>query len=76
MAKPCPICGAKPSKRDNPFCSPHCASVDLGRWFSGQYVVPSTEIPDSDEIERHEDGEGGDDEKESAQVMPFPRREK
>ncbi|HYB05232.1 MAG TPA: DNA gyrase inhibitor YacG [Methyloceanibacter sp.] len=23
-----------------PFCSKACADVDLGRWFSGRYVVP------------------------------------
>ena len=22
-----------------PFCSPRCRSVDLGRWFRGQYVI-------------------------------------
>ena len=37
----CPICG-KPAedKRLRPFCSARCASVDLGRWFTGAYRVP------------------------------------
>ena len=47
---PCPICGQPAQARYRPFCSRRCADVDLGRWFSGQYRVPSTEIaPDTDE---------------------------
>ncbi|MCZ6523999.1 MAG: DNA gyrase inhibitor YacG [Alphaproteobacteria bacterium] len=26
-----------------PFCSLHCADVDLVRWFDGGYVVPGHE---------------------------------
>ena len=26
--------------RLRPFCSPRCADVDLGRWFSGDYAIP------------------------------------
>lgn len=41
MTKPCPVCG-KPveTPRYGPFCSPRCADVDLGRWFSGAYTIP------------------------------------
>jgi endogenous inhibitor of DNA gyrase (YacG/DUF329 family) len=41
MTKPCPICG-KPAEmpRYRPFCSPRCADVDLGRWFSDAYAIP------------------------------------
>ncbi|WP_183480981.1 DNA gyrase inhibitor YacG [Komagataeibacter kakiaceti] len=47
---PCPICGQPAQTRYRPFCSRRCADVDLGRWFSGQYRVPSAEIsPDTDE---------------------------
>jgi endogenous inhibitor of DNA gyrase (YacG/DUF329 family) len=43
--KPCPECG-KPSTRENyPFCSPRCKAVDLNRWLSGAYVIPSEEEP-------------------------------
>ena len=40
----CPICG-KPSApgRVHPFCSPRCAEVDLGRWFTGSYALPASE---------------------------------
>ena len=39
----CPICG-KPSApgRLHPFCSPRCAQVDLGRWFTGVYALPAS----------------------------------
>ncbi len=40
----CPTCRtpAKPREENPafPFCSPRCRAVDLGRWFSGGYVVP------------------------------------
>ena len=42
---PCPNCG-KPSRRQAyPFCSARCADVDLNRWFSGTYAIPSAEPP-------------------------------
>ena len=45
---PCPICG-KPAAtpRLRPFCSPRCAEVDLGRWFTGAYAVP-VDAPEED----------------------------
>jgi endogenous inhibitor of DNA gyrase (YacG/DUF329 family) len=45
----CPICG-KPSVADvQPFCTRRCADVDLGRWLTGQYRVPSApDDPDED----------------------------
>ncbi len=38
----CPICKA-PTPRsapDFPFCSERCRLLDLGKWASGQYVIP------------------------------------
>lgn len=50
----CPICG-KPTKHAvRPFCSPHCADIDLGRWVSGAYVIAGGHA-DADE-------DGGDSE--------------
>lgn len=50
MAKPararCPTCGAARSERFRPFCSKRCAEIDLGRWFSGGYAIPTEEEPD------------------------------
>ena len=51
MAEACPICGRKPDPKTRPFCSPRCADVDLGRWFTGQYRVPA----------RPEEEEAGDE---------------
>jgi endogenous inhibitor of DNA gyrase (YacG/DUF329 family) len=31
-----------------PFCSRRCADVDLNRWLSGVYVVPTEEAEDED----------------------------
>ncbi len=42
-AAKCPICGKPAQAKHRPFCSTRCADVDLQRWLSGRYVVPSTE---------------------------------
>ncbi|TLU73541.1 DNA gyrase inhibitor YacG [Lichenicoccus roseus] len=47
----CPICGRPTSASTRPFCSRRCAEVDLGRWFSGTYRVPSTRLEPEDEDE-------------------------
>ncbi len=49
--KPCPICKKASEAAHAPFCSVRCADVDLGRWFSGRYAIPS----------RPEEDEAGDD---------------
>jgi hypothetical protein len=39
----CPICG-RPAEADaRPFCSRRCADLDLQRWLSGRYAIPSVE---------------------------------
>ncbi len=53
MTKPprplrCPICG-KPRAPAQRFCSDRCATIDLGRWLSGDYAIPAEEEPESDE---------------------------
>ena len=48
----CPICGRKTDPSDpaeakyRPFCSRRCADVDLGKWLTGSYVVPGSEVED------------------------------
>lgn len=39
----CPICKKPVSNTDPdfPFCSERCRLIDLGKWASGAYVVPS-----------------------------------
>jgi endogenous inhibitor of DNA gyrase (YacG/DUF329 family) len=40
----CPICGKPRSERYRPFCSKHCADIDLGRWLDGRYAVPGEPV--------------------------------
>ncbi len=48
QTKPCPICGKPQVERFRPFCSRRCADVDLYRWLSGAYAVPSVEDEESE----------------------------
>ncbi|KQP28801.1 DNA gyrase inhibitor [Methylobacterium sp. Leaf102] len=44
----CPIC-RKPAKPEfRPFCSTRCADVDLGRWLTDRYAIPTAEDEDED----------------------------
>jgi endogenous inhibitor of DNA gyrase (YacG/DUF329 family) len=43
----CPICGRPTETQYRPFCSRRCADVDLSRWLSGAYAIPTR--PDDDE---------------------------
>ena len=47
----CPICGRETARSFRPFCSRRCADIDLGRWMTGAYAVPS-EDPDDEEAAR------------------------
>lgn len=43
----CPICNTRPpDPKFRPFCSKHCADVDLQRWFTGRYAIPGVEGED------------------------------
>ena len=44
----CPICGKSAAEANRPFCSRRCANVDLQRWLSGAYAIPSDDEPDGD----------------------------
>jgi len=44
----CPICKEDTVQAYRPFCSRRCSDIDLGRWFSGAYAVPSTDEQDAD----------------------------
>ena len=44
----CPIC-RKPAKPEfRPFCSTRCADIDLGRWLTDRYAIPTAEDEDED----------------------------
>ncbi|MBF9031125.1 DNA gyrase inhibitor YacG [Rhodobacterales bacterium HKCCE3408] len=45
----CPICNRPTRTEYRPFCSRRCADVDLGRWLTGAYAVPSTDPEDLEE---------------------------
>lgn len=45
-ARRCPICGKPAAARHQPFCSPRCANIDLGRWLKGGYRVETDEPAD------------------------------
>jgi endogenous inhibitor of DNA gyrase (YacG/DUF329 family) len=49
----CPICGQPGNLEQHPFCSRRCADIDLGRWLTGQYVVPG---PSLEEVQDKQDG--------------------
>lgn len=59
----CPICQKPADEKYRPFCSKHCADVDLARWFKGSYAVPSTDPEDIEKaIDALERGETDGDE--------------
>lgn len=39
----CPICQQDTQQRWRPFCSKRCADIDLGRWMTEGYRVPTEE---------------------------------
>ena len=48
-AEPCPIC-RKPALADfQPFCSARCADIDLGRWLTDRYAIPTPDEDDEDD---------------------------
>lgn len=42
----CPICSKKVEPTFRPFCSKRCADLDLAKWFSGSYAIPSDDPED------------------------------
>ncbi|MCC7049649.1 MAG: DNA gyrase inhibitor YacG [Alphaproteobacteria bacterium] len=45
----CPICRRPAVLRFRPFCSKHCADIDLARWVGGEYRIPVDDKPDSEQ---------------------------
>lgn len=49
MSGICAVCKKKPAlKAYKPFCSKRCADIDLNRWFTGGYAIPTEEGLPSD----------------------------
>lgn len=47
----CPMCHKQTQQAFRPFCSKRCADADLGKWFSGDYAIPSNGPDDIDAVE-------------------------
>ncbi len=46
----CPICAAETDPKYRPFCSRRCADVDLAKWLTGSYAIPSGDPDDLDAL--------------------------
>lgn len=44
----CPVCHRPADPVMRPFCSKRCADIDLHRWMTGTYAVPSERIVDDE----------------------------
>ena len=46
----CPICRRPAAPRAEnkafPFCSGRCKQIDLAKWLTGEYRIPTNELPD------------------------------
>jgi uncharacterized protein len=48
LAARCPHCKKLSVPAFRPFCSKHCADIDLSRWLNGVYAIPVVEDDDED----------------------------
>jgi len=46
----CPICQKVADAKYRPFCSKRCADIDLGKWMTGSYALPSEEPVDPEDL--------------------------
>jgi endogenous inhibitor of DNA gyrase (YacG/DUF329 family) len=49
---PCPICEKETDPKVRPFCSKRCADVDLAKWLTGSYAIPSNDPEDFDTLDQ------------------------
>ena len=47
----CPLCQQLAEAPHTPFCSPRCAQLDLGKWLTGDYAIPSHETMENSYVE-------------------------
>ena len=45
----CPLCAKETDPAFRPFCSKRCADIDLAKWLSGSYAIPSEDPEDIEE---------------------------
>ena len=53
--KRCQVCGKPTSAQYAPFCSEHCADIDLGRWLTGAYRLPGEAAEDGGDDQRRDE---------------------
>jgi len=56
-ARKCPVCRKPVAAEFRPFCSKHCADLDLGRWLSGSYAIPAAEQDEDEDGETPQEGD-------------------
>lgn len=67
----CPICRTRTADAEHaPFCSARCRDVDMGRWLSGAYRVPTEESASSETAESSEPSGAPDKANPSNPVKP------
>ncbi|ETX27123.1 DNA gyrase inhibitor YacG [Roseivivax isoporae] len=44
----CPVCARPTAPAYRPFCSRRCADIDLAKWLSGSYAIPSDDPEDAE----------------------------
>ena len=47
----CPLCQQPAEVLHRPFCSRRCAQLDLGKWLTGDYAIPSHETMENSYVE-------------------------
>jgi len=55
----CPLCGKPADAHYRPFCSKRCADIDLNRWLSGVYAIPSAGVDEDEDGETQEGAQEG-----------------
>ena len=47
----CPLCQRPAKILHRPFCSSRCAHLDLGKWLTESYAIPSHEAMEDSDVE-------------------------
>ncbi len=47
----CPLCKRPAEILYRPFCSRRCAQLDLGKWLTGSYAIPSHEAMEDSDVD-------------------------
>ena len=47
----CPLCQKPAEAPHRPFCSHRCSQLDLGKWLTGEYAIPSYETMENSYVD-------------------------